>query len=53
MFIINYFPSMVFVFSISLTWNPHGLFMLFCLPKADGGFTRIFLINHSHNQCCN
>jgi hypothetical protein len=26
-------------------WNPHGLFMLFCLPKADGGFIiELFLI---------
>jgi hypothetical protein len=25
MFIINNFQCMVFVFSISLTWNPHGL----------------------------
>jgi hypothetical protein len=32
---------MVFVFSIPLGWNPHALFILFCLPKADGGFMRI------------
>jgi len=31
---------MVFVFSIPLGWNPHGLFMLFYVPKVDGVSSR-------------
>ncbi len=34
------YNGMVFIFSISLVWNPHGLFILFCLPKADEGFMK-------------
>ncbi len=30
--------SILAVFSALYVWNPHDLFMLFCLPKADAGF---------------
>jgi hypothetical protein len=33
------YQGMLFIFSIPLRLNPHGLFMLFCLPKADVGFS--------------
>jgi hypothetical protein len=29
----------------SMKSNPEGLFMLLCLPKADGGFIMIHIVN--------